>query len=148
MPELGVEPLVRGPHHWTWRDPGLSGGLEKVYSLTGSSIEGLEGYPLLTIRQTVSSRLDSYVTFSILVAGPGPEEIERCLTTSVVNHLGAYSGLRSTTIAIHREGLAAGLAHAMTIGGTGHITEDDISSGRVAEAMRQFAAGQDDGEAN
>jgi hypothetical protein len=105
--------------------------------LTYSALEGAQGYPILTIRQCLAPRLDSYCTFSCLVLGPDATGIETSLTVAIVHHTGSFAGLRSTMRTINDEGLAAGLAYAVNIGRDEQIvTEEDITSGRASAMIR------------
>src|SRR5690348_8013615 len=88
--ESDFRQVLRGPDTWSWVDATAAHlGYEKWFVLTTSSMEGAEGYPLLTIRQSVAPRLDSWITVSQLVMGPSPQEIESSLSLAIANHLGA-----------------------------------------------------------
>ncbi len=94
-----------GPEVWTWVDTDLEKrGLSKVYSIGKSALAGAEGYPLITITQSVAPRLDSNVTISALVVGNNDREISRSLAIAVANHSGAYAGIRTTINAIANTG--------------------------------------------
>lgn len=95
--EAPIVPVMRGPETWTWLDTtGNHLGFEKWYVLTTSLMAGTEGYPMVTIRQSIAPRLDSWMTFSQLVVGPDARAIEGSLATAITNHLGAFEGIRSS----------------------------------------------------
>lgn len=95
--ESDFRQVLRGPETWSWVDATAAHlGYEKWFVLTTSTMEGAEGYPLLTIRQSVAPRLDSWISVSQLVMGPTPQEIEGALSLAIANHLGAYLGLRQS----------------------------------------------------
>src|SRR5687768_1876020 len=71
----------RGPLTWSWVDASNAHlGFEKWYVLSHSTMDGTEGYPLLTIRASVAPRLDAWLSVSQLVVGPSDQEIETSLT--------------------------------------------------------------------
>lgn len=91
----------RGPVTWSWVDLSNSAlGYEKWFVLTGSTMEGTEGYPLLTIRQSMAPRLDSWLTVSQLIVGSEVREIETSLAMAIANHNGAFDGLRESVATI------------------------------------------------
>lgn len=95
--EADFRQVSRGPDTWSWVDATNSHlGYEKWFVLSTSAMDGAEGYPLLTIRQSVAPRLDSWVTVSQLMMGPSPQEIESNLALAIANHMGAYMGLRDS----------------------------------------------------
>lgn len=89
--------VLRGPDTWSWLDASqLDLGFEKWFVLSRSAMEETVGYPLVTIRMTVAPRLDSFLSFSQLVVGPGEKEIEYSLAMAVANHMGAFDGFRGS----------------------------------------------------
>lgn len=95
--EVTVNSVARGPVTWSWSYQTNSGlGYEKWYVLTSSTMDGTEGYPLLTIRQSVAPRLDSWLSVSQLIVGPDIRDIETSLAMAIANHNGAFEGLRET----------------------------------------------------
>lgn len=95
--ENPVTAVLRGPETWSWLDTtGIHLGFEKWYVLSISTLEGAEGYPLVTVRQSIAPRLDSWLTFSQLVIGPDERAIEGSLATAISNHLGGFEGLRQS----------------------------------------------------
>ena len=148
MPDLEIRQDVQGPELWSWIDPGIGPGHEKYYTLTGSLLNGAEGYPLLSIRQTVAPNLDSYVTFSCVITGPLYEDIVMSINTAFVYHVGAYGGLRSTMMHLANGGdIIETLAHALSVGSDRDISAADIENGDVARKLRQ-AVSSDKGELN
>lgn len=92
--EADIRQVLRGPDTWSWLDAtSQKWGSEKWFILGKSTMAGTEGYPLLTIRQTTSPRLDSWVTMSQLVMGPTDEEIEQSLAHVIRTHMGAMFGV-------------------------------------------------------
>lgn len=92
-----IVPVLRGPNMWSWLDTmGNELGFEKWYVLSRSLMAGAEGYPVLTIRQSIAPRLDSWLSFSQLVIGPDARAIEGSLATAITNHLGAFNGIRAS----------------------------------------------------
>lgn len=90
-----IRNVARGPETWSWADMSMSHyGFEKWFIVTGSTMEGTEGHPLLTIRQSTAPRLDAWVTVSSLVIGPSDIEIEASLALALANQAGAFEGLR------------------------------------------------------
>jgi hypothetical protein len=86
----------RGPVTWSWADrSNIKYGFEKWYVLTQSAMAGTEGYPMVTIRQSVAPRLDAWLTFSQLVIGPDERSIESSLAMAVANHIGGFDGVRA-----------------------------------------------------
>ncbi len=103
--DLRIVPRLRGPGTWTWEDMTMHDqGAEKVFVLSESVMPGTEGHPLLTIRQGIAMRLDSYITSSALIIGPGPDEIARSISFAVANHAGAYAGMRFVIKALATSG--------------------------------------------
>lgn len=97
----GIVQHERGPVTWTWKDEqGSQYGFEKWYVLTQSAMAGCEGYPIVTIRQSIAPRLDSWLTFSQLVIGPDAREIESSLAMALGNHLGGFEGVREQVAAM------------------------------------------------
>lgn len=95
--ESDFRQVDRGPQTWTWVDATAAHlGYEKWFVLTSSAMPGVEGYPLLTVRQSVAPRLDAWVTVSSLVMGPSDREIESSLAMAIANHMGAFAGLRQS----------------------------------------------------
>jgi hypothetical protein len=92
----GISSHDRGPVTWSWKDEqGSQYGFEKWYVLTQSAMAGAEGYPVVTIRQSIAPRLDSWLTFSQLVIGPDARDIESSLAMALANHLGGFEGVRA-----------------------------------------------------
>lgn len=97
--ERDVRTMSQGPTTWSWADMSLSHyGYEKWFSVTESAMEGAEGHPLLTIRQSTAPRLDAWVTVSSLVMGPSDLEIEASFVLALTNQTGAFEGLRQAVI--------------------------------------------------
>lgn len=89
--------VLRGPETWTWMDASSAElGFERWFVVTGSTMEGTEGYPLFTIRSCMSPRLDSWVSVSQLVVGPDIKGIETSVTMAMINHQGAFEGLKQS----------------------------------------------------
>lgn len=86
-----------GPDVWAWVDvTNADMGYEKWYVVSGSTMPGTEGYPMLTIRQSAAPRLDSWVSVSQLIVGPTVRDIETSLAMAMTNHQGAFDGLRDS----------------------------------------------------
>jgi hypothetical protein len=95
--------IAAGPDYWEWRDSSLGEHAVRHYSLSRSVAQDVEGYPLITIRQLYSSRLDTWVTLSGLVQGPEPEVIFLVLSILVSAHQGAMAGFKSVMRAVARD---------------------------------------------
>jgi hypothetical protein len=90
---ISVEPASSGPPTWVWRDLEMeSMGFPRSYVLS----ESLEypGYPLFTIRQAYSVKFDTWISMSGLVIGPEASGITRSICLAMVNHAGAFAGVR------------------------------------------------------
>ena len=99
--EVQYTAASRGPVTWSWVDLSNSAlGYEKWFVLTGSTMEGTEGYPLLTIRQSMAPRLDSWLTVSQLIVGSEVRDIKTSLAMAIANHNGAFDGLRESVSTI------------------------------------------------
>ncbi len=95
--EVEYKRVSRGPVTWSWVDvTNSAAGYEKWYVLTGSTMDGTEGYPLLTVRQSMAPRLDSWLSVSQLIVGPDERDIETSLAMAIANHNGAFEGLRQS----------------------------------------------------
>lgn len=95
VPGSNIELIQQGPESWIWADTSLGGkGLPKFYVLSRSLGEGIEGYPVLTIRQAYSIRLDAWISVSVIVAGPDTKNIARSLAIALANHQGALAGFK------------------------------------------------------
>ncbi len=89
--------VLSGPETWSWVDLSNADlGYERWYVLTGSAMEGAEGYPLFTIRSSVAPRLDSCISVSQLVVGPEARSIETSITMAIINHQAAFEGLKQS----------------------------------------------------
>ena len=85
----------RGPDCWTWVDVSMAHlGFEKWFVVGRSAMEGTEGYPLLTLRQSTAPRLDAWVSVSSLIVGGSDLEIESSLAMGIANLAGAFEGVR------------------------------------------------------
>ena len=92
-----IVPVLRGPDTWSWLDTsGASLGFEKWYVVSRSAMAGAEGYPMVTVRQSIAPRLDSWLTFSQLIIGPDERAIEGSLATAIENHMGGFDGIRAS----------------------------------------------------
>lgn len=90
-----LQQVSQGPDSWSWVDLSQAHlGFEKWFVLSTSTMEGIEGYPLLTIRQSTAPRLDAWVTVSQLVVGPDEASIQTSLAMAIANLNGAYLGIR------------------------------------------------------
>lgn len=108
--EMDIRQVRQGPDGYEWHDVSLASmGFEKAYVLTGSTLEGAEGYPLMTIRQVVAPHFDAQLTFSSLIFGPSDDEIARAVAMLITNHAAAFQGLRETITTIASEGTGAAL---------------------------------------
>lgn len=80
---------------WIWRDEKLhENGLDKFYVLSQATAPGVEGYPLLTIRQAYSTRLDTWVTTSGIIPGPDRESVDSSVLMAIANHETTFAGFR------------------------------------------------------
>jgi hypothetical protein len=87
--------VARGPDQWSWLDSSNSGrGFDRWFILSESAMPGVEGYPLVTIRQATAPRLDAWLTVSQLLIGPSDSDVESSFAMLVANHHGAFDGLR------------------------------------------------------
>ena len=117
-PEGMVRRDMTGPDTWIWIDESQAAyGIPKHFVLSRSPSDGIEGYPLLTIRQAYSLPLDIWVTVCGLIGGNDEDQIGRSVSILFANHLGAASGLRYSAAAIVANGGApmAGLKAAKAI---------------------------------
>lgn len=113
-PELGISPTRRGPDSWTWTEAD-DRGYTRTYTLAPSA--EIDGYPLFTIRQVISARLDSSLATSCVLMGQTIQEIRLRMAVLISNHTGAYAGMTSSIRAINIAGgdPGAGLARALEI---------------------------------
>jgi hypothetical protein len=92
---ISVEKITDGPESWIWSDTLMNQiGMPRYYILTRSLSEGLEGYPLLTVRQAYSTRLDTWITMSSLIVGPGEDGIVHTTSLLLAQHTAAVAGVR------------------------------------------------------
>ncbi len=93
--KISVEKIADGPDTWIWSDTIMQHiGMPKYYVLTRSLSDGIVGYPLLTIRQAYSTRLDTWVTMSSLIVGPGEDGIVHTTSLLLAQHTAAVAGVR------------------------------------------------------
>lgn len=98
--DMGVVMTSSGPDTCVWEDTfGAEQGMHKFYVLSKSTQPGTEGYPLLTIRQAYSTKLDAWITFSSLIVGPDEIGINHTLSLVVAMHAGAYAGVKYVSAA-------------------------------------------------
>ncbi len=110
---------ARGPETWSWVDMTNSGlGYEKWYVLSHSTMEGTEGYPLLTIRSSVAPRLDSHLSVSGLIVGPDRRDIETAIAMAITNQRGAFEGLKESI---------SNLVELMTKGQSFPVSDDFVA---------------------
>lgn len=112
---INVVPVTSGPTSWIWEDMEMRElGMPRFYIISTTPTAGLEGYPILTIRQAYSLRFDTWITTTNLVIGPGPEEITRSVVMSMANHSGAFAGVKYTSgvIASNRNSPLSGMIAA------------------------------------
>jgi len=146
FPSQYIELQHTGPDTWIWSDISLAkAGIPKFYILSKSTQEGSDGYPLLTIRQAYSVRLDTWVTMSCLVVGPDTSEIARSVSLLMANHMCAFAGVRQSTAAITAAGgdPQAGLAFAKELMAV-DMGVPDLSLEQVASILEQDLEGDDD----
>ena len=99
--EIPVRKVESGPDVWMWEDTAMAdSGLPKYYVLSKSLQEGIEGYPLFTVRQAYSLKLDTWLSMSTLVVGPDDTQISHSLALAVSHHLGAFAGVRYTAASV------------------------------------------------
>lgn len=82
-----------GPDRYSWIS---SDGLREL-SISGSALEGVEGYPLLTMRQVLCVPLDNQVTSSGLVVGSNTMQIMASIVTHLTNHAAAVAGVSAVS---------------------------------------------------
>lgn len=98
---ISVNRITSGPPSWIWEDAEMTEiGIPRYYILSESNSAGMEGYPLFTIRQAYSVKLDNWLSMSSLVIGPTPEEIGRSIALAIVHHVGAFAGVKYTASAV------------------------------------------------
>ena len=109
---INVRPVVSGPVTWVWEDLEMGAlGFPKFFSVSAALEPGLEGYPILTIRQAYSVRFDTWITFSCLVVGPDAESISHSVTMAVTNHAGMFASVKyvNSVITANRHSPMAGM---------------------------------------
>lgn len=102
---INVTQVHDGPEIWMWEDEMmLASGLPKFYILSRSTQDGMDGYPLLTVRQAYSVKLDTWISMSSLIVGPDEVGISHAIALTIANHAGAFAGVRyaSAASAAHR----------------------------------------------
>ena len=93
--EIAVRKDHDGPDMWMWADLVMAEtGMPKFYILSRSNMPGTEGYPMITIRQAYSVRLDTWIVMSALVVGPDENGISHSLAVTLANHAGAFAVVR------------------------------------------------------
>lgn len=109
-----VDPVLDGPDAWSWIDRSMEElGMPKYFVLTQSLMEGVEGYPLLTIRQGYGLRLDTWITMSSLIVGPDRDGIMRSISMLIAHHMGAVAGIKyGTSASASAHGNPAAALHA------------------------------------
>lgn len=83
-----------GSGTWMWQDMGVPSDIPKFYVLTTSNSPGVVGYPMMTVRQAYSIKLDTWITMSALLPGPDNEGISRSLALLIAEHACAFAGVR------------------------------------------------------
>lgn len=128
---LGIKKITSGPDYWSWAEYGPGSG-DRTYTLAKSA--NVEGFPLLTIRQTISEALDSSLVTSCVMIGLTRLEIRTRLTIIIANHTGAFAGLQSVMEAINsRDGDPnAGLVRSLEISQLQPLSEGSPSKWDIA----------------
>jgi hypothetical protein len=119
FPSTELTPLTTGPEQWIWRDEGASAlGVDRFFIIGTSTEPETVGYPLLTIRQAYSKKLDMWLSCSSLVTGPDEMEAARSIINTVANHKGSVAGARLAMVAMITAGgdPMAGLDAAESLG--------------------------------
>lgn len=115
---VSIVRTVDGPPTWIWEDREMSEiGLARYYVLSEATSEGIEGFPLFTIRQAYSLCFDMWISMSSLVIGPDPEDIARSISLAMSQHMGAFAGTRhvASTISANRHSPLAGMIAAKAL---------------------------------
>lgn len=110
--KIPVSQIVDGPDSWVWEDTeSVEIGFPRYYVLSLSNSEGVEGYPLFTVRQAYSVRFDTWVTVSSLIIGPDSVAIAHSLSLTLAHHAGAFAGMKHvvSTIAANQSSPMAGM---------------------------------------
>lgn len=79
---------------WMWEEIGFDESMPKFYTVSQSVADGMVGYPLLTIRQAYSLKLDTWVTMSSIVPGPDAEGIAHSMSLLIAQHACAFAGVK------------------------------------------------------
>lgn len=94
---ISVQELASGPKTWVWEDTEMSViGFPRFFVLTESNSEGIDGYPLFTVRQAYSVRFDSWISMSSLVLGPDSNAVANSIALIMANQAGAFAGVKYT----------------------------------------------------
>lgn len=84
---------------WMWEDTSMMESIPRFYILSRSNAKGMEGYPLFTVRQAYSVKMDTWLVMSSIVPGPDRSGISRSLSLLIAQHAGAWAGVRFTVAA-------------------------------------------------
>lgn len=77
-----------------WQDLGSPDTLPKYYILTESTQDDTRGFPLMTVRQAFSFRLDCWLSLSSLIVGQDRDGIAHSIAFLFAQHLCAFGGVR------------------------------------------------------
>lgn len=126
-----------GSNTWMWEEMGLEDTLPKYYVLTTSTAPGLEGYPLLTIRQAYSLKLDTWITVSSIVPGPDADGIAHSMSLLIAQHACAFAGVKlgTSTVAVNK-----GHPHAAVLAAAQLMQQEPFEFDDVGEEVRSKIA--------
>lgn len=140
---VAIRKIYSGPDVWIWNEFDEENELICTYTLSRSL--KFNGYPLLTMRESVSDKIDSAVTTTSLLIGNEINGVSMRLTILIANHRGAVAGLRSVSRAIvAADGdIFAGISQVHKIYGLDtsynpKIEMSMISKDSVDEAVNEF----------
>lgn len=138
---ISVRRLTAGPPTWIWEDLEMAkAGFSRYYIISTSNTEGLEGFPIFTVRQSYSRRFDTWTTLSALVLGTDAGSIARSISLTITHHAGGFSGIKHTAATIVENGgsVMAGMVAAQGLMNMPpvHVSADQIES-LVDEALEE-----------
>lgn len=88
---------------WMWEDLSIP-SFPKYFIISSATADGIEGYPLFTVRQAFSVKLDTWVTLSAIVPGVGNAGIARTMALLVAQHAAAFAAVKLSTEAVADSG--------------------------------------------
>ena len=144
---VSVDRIEAGPTRWVWEDLEMRElGVPRQFIVSESSTPGLEGHPVLTIRQAFSVNFDIWVEMSTIILGPGPDEVGNSVSRAIVWHSGAFAGMKyvSTAVTANMSSPFAGMVAAARLlqAPPPTVSADDVED-LVSTVMGSVSKGDD-----